>query len=106
MAEIEVLDAAELVGRLSEGELTEHDRLLIYRGGLLMAAEELMRLHGESVDIDYGVLSVIRDIFQNLDEYESGVVLAHTEEAEDLVEAAEDGELGWESTDPTEPISS
>ena len=106
MAEIEVLDAAKLVERLSGGELTEHDRLLIYRGGLLMAAEELMRLHEEGAGVDYEVFSLLRDIFQNLDEYECGVVLAHIEEAEDTVEAAEDGELAWESTDPTEPISS
>ncbi len=104
MGEIEVMDAAELMERLTTGGLTEKDRLLVYRGGLMLATEELMRLHTEDVKINLEVLAIIRDIFVNLDEYESGVVLAGAEEVEEIVEESDGQE--WQDTEPTELIDS
>jgi len=101
----EVMDAVTLVERLTEGKLTEKDRLLVYRGGLLMATEELMRLYTEEeVAVDLEVLTIIRDIFQNLDEYETAVVLARVEAVEDAAEFT--GGPNWESADQDEPTNS
>lgn len=64
--------AEQLKQRAEEQSLTEHDRLIMYRGALILTTQELVKIAGNHPGItDLGLLSYLQQLFILLDPYDT-----------------------------------